>query len=265
MSFRQTSVTNSVDDVHLFPQYALAVPRNFLPLLLLFTLLGSAALTRDKHHTPAPPPPPVPVVVTEHWAESTLGTLSLEEKVGQLFMVRMRVEFLGNQSPEYLRLRDSIRKYHVGSLAMSIPAAGHFLNGNDRYQTVTLMNQLQSDSKLPLLVAGDFERGVLPAHLFGTTVFPHAMAFGAAGKLAYAEEFGRITAQESRALGVHWNLFPVADVNSNPANPIIGTRAFGENPVQVGDLVAAYIRGARAAGMLTTAKHFPGHGNTATD
>jgi beta-N-acetylhexosaminidase len=96
-------------------------------------------------------------------------------------------------------------------------------------------------------------------------VFPHAMAFGAAGNLAYAEEFGRITAQESRALGVHWNLFPVADVNSNPANPIIGTRAFGANPQQVGDLVAAYIRGARANGMLTTAKHFPGHGNTATD
>ena len=82
----------------------------------------------------------------------------------------------------------------------------------------------------PPLVAGDFERGVLPAQLFGTTVFPHAMAFGATGKLAYAEEFGRITAQESRALGVHWNLFPVADVNSNPANPIIGTPAFGENP-----------------------------------
>jgi beta-N-acetylhexosaminidase len=264
MSFRQPSVNNSVDDVHLFPQYALAVPRNFLPLLALFTLLGSAALTRDKHHPPVPPPPPAPAI-TENWAQGTLGTLSLEEKVGQLFMVRMRVEFLGNQSPEYLRLRESIRKYHVGALAMSIPAAGHFLNGNDRYQTVTLMNQLQSESKLPLLVAGDFERGVLPARLFGTTVFPHAMAFGAAGKLAYAEEFGRITAQESRALGVHWNLFPVADVNSNPANPIIGTRAFGENPLQVGDLVAAYIRGARASGMLTTAKHFPGHGNTATD
>ena len=91
------------------------------------------------------------------------------------------------------------------------------------------------------------------------------MAFGAAGKVAYAEEFGRITAQESRAIGVHWNLFPVADVNSNPANPIIGTRAFGANPEQVGALVAAYIRGARANGMLTTAKHFPGHGNTGTD
>jgi beta-N-acetylhexosaminidase len=91
------------------------------------------------------------------------------------------------------------------------------------------------------------------------------MAFGAAGKAAYAEEFGRITAQESRAIGVHWNLFPVADVNSNPANPIIGTRAFGADPDQVGTLVAAYIRGARANGMLTTAKHFPGHGNTGTD
>jgi beta-N-acetylhexosaminidase len=91
------------------------------------------------------------------------------------------------------------------------------------------------------------------------------MAFGAAGKAAYAEEFGRITAQESRAIGVQWNLFPVADVNSNPANPIIGTRAFGANPEQVGTLVAAYIRGARANGMLTTAKHFPGHGNTGTD
>jgi len=180
-------------------------------------------------------------------------------------MIRMRVELLGDQSPEYLRLRDSIHQYHIGSLAMSVPAEGRFRQGNNRYQTVSLINHLQEEAKLPLLIAGDFERGVLPARLFGTTVFPHAMAFGAAGNLEYAEKFGRITAQESRALGVHWNLFPVADVNSNPANPIIGTRAFGENPLQVGDLVAAYIHGARANGMLTTAKHFPGHGNTATD
>jgi beta-N-acetylhexosaminidase len=238
------------------------MPRNSLPLIVFFTLLGTAALTRDKHRAPVPPPASASA---RNWAESTLSTMSSEEKVGQLFMIRMRVEFLGKESPEYLRLRDSIRKYHVGSLAMSVPSTGHFLYGNDRDQTVRLLNQLQSESKLPLLVAGDFERGVLPPKLFGTTVFPHAMAFGATGKLTYAEEFGRITAQESRALGVHWNLFPVADVNSNPANPIIGTRAFGEDPLQVGDLVAAYIRGARAAGMLTTAKHFPGHGNTAID
>ena len=198
------------------------------------------------------------------WAQTTLDSLSLEEKVGQLFMIRLQVQLLQRNS-EYLRLRDNIRKYHVGSLAMSAPRGGRFLHRDRRYETVMRLNRLQADSKLPLLVAGDFEQGVLPARLFGTTVFPHAMAFGAAGKLEYAEEFGRITAQESRAIGVHWNLFPVADVNSNPANPIIGTRAFGADPQQVGDLVAAYIRGARAKGMLTTAKHFPGHGNTATD
>jgi len=101
--------------------------------------------------------------------------------------------------------------------------------------------------------------------LMGTTIFPHAMAFGADGNIEDAEMFGRITAQEARAVGVHWNFFPDADVNSNPANPIINTRSFGEDPKQVGDLVAAYIKGAHQAGMLTTVKHFPGHGDTATD
>src|SRR6202451_4750775 len=101
--------------------------------------------------------------------------------------------------------------------------------------------------------------------LHGATEFPHAMAFGAAGKQEYAEAFGRITAQEARAIGAHWNFFPVADVNSNPANPIINTRSFGSDPQQVGDLVAAYIRGAHEGSLLVTAKHFPGHGDTATD
>ena len=236
--------------------------RHLAFLLAVFMLLGSAAEPREQskqalaRHVER---------VDHAWAEKTLKNLSLEEKVGQLFMIRMRVELLNGRSPSYFELRNNIRKYHVGALAMSAPPQGRARDIRRRYEVVTLLNQLQEESKLPLLVAGDFERGVLPAHLFGTTVFPHAMAFGAAGNLAYAEEFGRITAQESRALGVHWNLFPVADVNSNPANPIIGTRAFGANPEQVGELVAAYIRGARANGMLTTAKHFPGHGNTATD
>jgi beta-N-acetylhexosaminidase len=228
-------------------------------LLAVFMLLGSAAEPREQSKQA------LARRVDRAWAEKTLKNLSLEEKVGQLFMIRMRVELLNGRSPSYFELRNNIRKYHIGALAMSAPPQGRARDIRRRYEVVTLLNQLQDESKLPLLVAGDFERGVLPSHLFGTTVFPHAMAFGAAGNLAYAEEFGRITAQESRALGVHWNLFPVADVNSNPANPIIGTRAFGANPEQVGNLVAAYIRGAHANGMLTTAKHFPGHGNTATD
>jgi len=115
-----------------------------------------------------------------------------------------------------------------------------------------------------LLIAADFESG-LSSRLNGTTVFPQAMAFGAAGKTEYAESFGKITALEARAIGVHWNFFPVVDVNSNPANPIINVRSFGENPQQVGAMAAAYIRGARSNGMLTTAKHFPGHGDTSTD
>lgn len=241
---------------------ALMMLRNLAFLFAVFMLLGSAAEPREQskqalaHHVER---------VDDSWAEKTLKNLSLEEKVGQLFMIRMRVELLHETSPSYFELRNNIRKYHIGSLAMSAPPQGRVCDIRHRQEVVTLLNRVQEESRLPLLVAGDFERGVLPAHLFGTTVFPHAMAFGAAGSLAYAEEFGRITAQESRALGVHWNLFPVADVNSNPANPIIGTRAFGANPEQVGELVAAYIRGARANGMLTTAKHFPGHGNTATD
>lgn len=234
-----------------------------LPKRLAIALFLLCGVLAESGQEQLPSRPPVQGDA-ERWAQTTLNSLSTEEKVGQLFMIRLRVELL-QENTEYLRLLSEIRTYHIGSLAMSAPRAGPFLRRDQRYETVTLLNRLQGESKLPLLVAGDFEQGVLPARLFGTTVFPHAMAFGAAGEAKYAEEFGRITAEESRAIGVHWNLFPVADVNSNPANPIIGTRAFGADPKQVGDLVAAYIRGARANGMLTTAKHFPGHGNTATD
>jgi beta-N-acetylhexosaminidase len=230
--------------------------------IALFIQLGASNLAREK----SPDPSPRQLQGQDQgWAETTLGTLSAEEKVGQLFMIRLRVGNSGVRNSEYLRISNSIRLYHIGSLAMSAPPGGRFVHNDHLYQAVVELNRLQQEARVPLLVAGDFEQGVLPAHLFGTTVFPHAMAFGAAGKVANAEEFGRITAQESRAIGVHWNLFPVADVNSNPANPIIGTRAFGANPEQVGELVAAYIRGARSKGMLTTAKHFPGHGNTGTD
>jgi len=229
--------------------------------LMLFLSLLPPAFAKEKFSLPRP------IQLDrngEKWAQKTLHKLSLEEKVGQLFMIWVRAEFLNVNSPEYLQLRDSINQYHVGSFAMTVRAEGPFLYRNQPYEAAVLLNRLQQDSKLPLLIAADFERGV-SMRLYGATVFPHAMAFGAAGKLDYAEAFGRITAQESRAIGVHWNFFPVADVNSNPANPIINTRSFGEDPQQVGDLVAAYIRGARANGMLTTAKHFPGHGDTATD
>jgi beta-N-acetylhexosaminidase len=198
------------------------------------------------------------------WVDKTLQKMSPEEKVGQLFMIWVRTQFFNEADPNWLLLRDNVRKYHIGSLAMSVPVDGNVLLKNQPLEAAELLNRLQQSSPLPLIFAADFERGV-SMRLYGSTVFPHAMAFGAAGRLDEAEAFGRITALEARAIGIHWNFFPDADVNSNPANPIINTRSFGEDPKQVGDLVAAYIRGAHAGGMLTTAKHFPGHGDTATD
>src|ERR1700723_602372 len=200
----------------------------------------------------------------ERWADRTLRKLTLEEKVGQVFMIWCRASFLNVESPEYLQWRDAMQKYPIGSFAMTVRVDGPFLLRSEPYEAAELLNRLQRDSKLPLLFSADFERGV-SMRLQGTTVFPHAMAFGGDGRMEDAESFGRISGEESRAIGIHWNFFPDADVNSNPANPIINTRSFGEDPQQVGDLVAAYIKGAHEAGMLTTVKHFPGHGDTATD
>jgi beta-N-acetylhexosaminidase len=229
--------------------------------LFIVLLLVSAGYAKEKYLSPGP-------IRLDHdgekWAEKTLRKMSLEEKVGQLFMIWVRARFLNLDSPDYAQLRDTIQRDHIGSLVMTVPVDGPFLIKSEPYEAAMLLNQLQRDSKLPLLIAADFERGV-SMRLNGTAVFPHAMAFGAASKTDYAEVFGRITAEEARAVGIDWNFFPDADVNSNPANPIINTRSFGEDPQQVGELVAAYIRGAHAGGMLTTAKHFPGHGDTDTD
>jgi len=229
-------------------------------VILLALILTAPTLAKEKHQRPAPIDP----ARGDKWAEKTLHKLTLEEKIGQVFMIWCRASFLNVESPEYLQLRESMEKYHIGSFAMTVHVDGPFLLRSEPYEAAELLNRMQHDSKLPLLIAADFERGV-STRLMGTTNFPHAMAFGADGKTDDAETFGRITAQEARAIGVHWNFFPDADVNSNPANPIINTRSFGEDPKQVGDLVAAYIKGAHEAGMLTTVKHFPGHGDTATD
>jgi beta-N-acetylhexosaminidase len=235
--------------------------RRTLLSFILASVLPTSVFAKEKYQHPG-------TIHRTHegvkWAERTLHKLTLEEKVGQVFMIWCRASFLNVENPEYLQLRDAIEKYHVGSFAMTVHVDGPYLLRSEPYEAAELLNRLQSDSKLPLLFAADFERGV-SMRLMGTTVFPHAMAFGGDGKLEDAEAFGRISAEESRAIGIHWNFFPDADVNSNPANPIINTRSFGEDPKQVGNLVAAYIKGAHEGGMLTTAKHFPGHGDTATD
>ncbi len=189
------------------------------------------------------------------WVARTLRSLSLRAKVGQLVHVRVPGRFLNDRSEEFLRLQDEIRRNQVGGLILS---AGNV------FESVMLLNALQQQSPLPLLVSADFERGA-SFRITDTTSFPWTMAIGAAGAEEYAYQQGAVTAREARALGVHWIFAPVLDVNNNPDNPVINIRSFGEDPQRVARLGAAFIRGARDNGVLTTAKHFPGHGDTATD
>ena len=117
----------------------------------------------------------------------TMSKMSTEEKVGQLFMVWARAEFLNVDSPEYLKLTNHIDRYHVGSFALTVPVDGPFLIKGQPYEAAMLVNRLQQQSKLPLLIAADFESG-LSSRLNGTTVFPQAMAFGAGGKTRICRE-----------------------------------------------------------------------------
>ena len=245
-------------DFHLCYRYCSMTA--FLRIIFFILIFSFAAAATEPH-------PPAPVQLTKDgrvWAAKTLARLSLEQKVGQMLNVRYFTDFQNFESDDYRQFRDVLRKYHIGSVVLTVHVDGPMLLKNPPLEVAAIANQLQRDSELPLLIAADFERG--PAsRVSGVPAFPDAMAFGAIGNAAEVKEFGAITAEESRALGIHWNFFPVADVNSNPQNPIINTRSFGEDPSHVSDLVAAFIQGSREHGMLTTAKHFPGHGDTGTD
>jgi len=237
------------------------------PIKTLFFLLLSISVLAEKKPGSTDATQPRPVQLNKDgrkWVEKTLKKLSLEEKVGQMINIRYFTDFQNFDSDNYKQIRDQLQKYHIGSMVLTVHVDGPILLKNPPLEVAAVANQLQRDSILPLLMAADFERG-LDSRVKSVPAFPDAMAFGAIGNTDYAEKFGAITAEESRAIGIHWNLFPVADVNINPANPIINTRSFGESPDEVGALVAAFIKGSHEHGMLATAKHFPGHGDTGTD
>lgn len=230
-------------------------------LCLLLATLSPLALAAE-HYSKA-----APVELTKdgrHWAEQALKKMSLEEKVGQMFGARYYMNFENFGSDGYQQFRQEMQKYHLGTVLLTIPVDGPFLLKSLPMEAAVMSNQLQRDSRLPLLISADFERG-LTMRMNDVPIFPDAMAFAATGNPQNAEHFGAIVAGESRAVGINWDYFPIADVNSNPNNPIINTRSYGEDPAVVGQFVAAFIKGARAHGMLTTAKHFPGHGDTGTD
>jgi beta-N-acetylhexosaminidase len=189
------------------------------------------------------------------WADKELRRMSLEQKVGQLVSVGINAGFLNRESAAFKELRRQVEANHVG---------GIILFGSPVYESVVLINRMQEYAKLPLLISADLERGA-GMRLFDTTDFGWVMATGATGDPEYARRMGEITGHEARALGIQHVLAPVVDVNNNAANPVINVRSFGEDPVQVGRFGASFIKGAQSAGVIATAKHFPGHGNTATD
>ncbi len=227
----------------------------------LVLLLSCSAMASERYAQAAP------VELTKEgrrWAAQTLKKLSLEEKVGQMLGVRYYMDFENYDSEGYRQFREQMQKYHLGTVLLTVRVDGPTLLKSPPLEAAAKANQLQRDSKLPLLISADFERG-LSMRMTSVPIFPDAMAFAATGNPANAERFGAIVAEDSRALGIQWNYFPIADVNINPNNPIINIRSYGEDPSAVGEFAAAFIRGARSHGMLTTVKHFPGHGDTGTD
>ena len=202
------------------------------------------------------------------WVDSTLASLSLEERVAQLVIPWIPGGYEALDSPGFQETLDWVAELGIGGVSISIGVPHTY---------VAKLNELQRRAPVPLLVTADFENGgpgmrinhsyALPSLLpqGGGTSFPPTMAFGAVGDPEMAFEYGRITATEARAVGVHMIFAPVLDVNSNPDNPVINTRSFGENPSAVARLGAAFIRGIQSGGAFATAKHFPGHGDTQMD
>ena len=208
------------------------------------------------------------------WVDETLAAMTLDEKVGQLVVPTFLSSYTSSDSETYDRLVSLIHEQHVGGIHIfGARTATPDVLLNPTYartalgqplDAASLLNRLQAIAPLPLLVSADFETGA-GFRLEGATNFPSAMAFGAAGDPELAREAGRITAVESRAIGVHVNFAPVVDVNNNPRNPVINIRSFGEDPDTVAELASAYIEGLADGGMIATLKHFPGHGDTDID
>jgi len=189
------------------------------------------------------------------WVRTTLSRLTLEQKIGQMIGLRYTGRFLNRDSEALSELREWIIEHHIGGF---IQVRGGV------YDAAVLTNALQQMADVPLLIAADLERG-LGNQIEGATLFPPLMSIGATGSEDLAYAMGRITALEARAVGVHMTYAPVMDVNNNPDNPIINVRSFGEDPKQVARLGAAFIRGCQENGLIATAKHFPGHGDTDLD
>jgi len=189
------------------------------------------------------------------WVARTMKKMTLEEKIGQLVTPRFSQAFLSADG-------DALKEYE--GLVRDRGIGGIILSAGEPYETAILLNRLQRLAKVPLLISADLESGT-GSKIGGATLFPPLMSLGAAGSEELAYAMGRVTALEARAVGIHQDYAPVVDVNVNPDNPIINTRSVGEDPEYVSRMAVAFVKGAQENGLIATAKHFPGHGDTAVD
>ncbi len=252
------------------------MPRQLTPLLLL-------AFSTSLHAAPARSvaEPLLPKTLDKNaaaWVQKTLARMTLDERIAQLVVCGLAGVFTPTDSDAADKLERLVRERRVGGFHVfggseALPpallnavygTAGGRVTKGEALAIAELLNRLQRASALPLLFTADFEGGA-GYIVEGATRLPRAMAIGATRDPGLAERAGRLGAGEGRAMGVHVDFYPVVDVNVNPANPVIGIRSFGEDPEFVSRMATAYMRGIQAGGMLSTAKHFPGHGDTATD
>ena len=189
------------------------------------------------------------------WADKQLKKMTLDEKIGQLIHIGINAQYLSQDSAEYKELMRQVTENKIGGVVV-------FVGGV--YETVHLVNRMQENAKIPLLISADFETGV-GMRFLETVNFPWNMAVAATGNADFAYKEGVIVGREAKAMGVSQVFAPVVDVNNNADNPVINVRSYGENPLEVARFGTAFMQGLQSQNVLATAKHFPGHGDTAVD
>jgi beta-N-acetylhexosaminidase len=189
------------------------------------------------------------------WADRHLKKMSLDEKIGQMVHLGVNAEYMNQDSQKFQEFKRQVTENKIGGIIV-------FVGGV--YDTVHFVNRMQELAEIPLMISADFETGV--AMRFPDTInFPWNMAVAATGRPELARREGALIAREARALGIHWDFAPVVDVNNNADNPVINVRSYGEDPQQVARFAIEFMQGLQGGGVLATAKHFPGHGDTAVD
>jgi beta-N-acetylhexosaminidase len=225
-------------------------------LPLVFLAAGCATVSSSARSTTGATSPA--------WTDSVMRSMTLREKVAQLIWPSVFGDYVSGDSPQWRRLTQYVQQDKVGGFTISVGSP---------IEVAAKLNALQSMSKVPLLFGADLEAGAgfrarggyfVPnaIDLGGAILFPPEMAVGATGDTTLAYEEGRLTALEGRALGIHIAYAPVLDVNNNPANPVINTRSYSEDPWLAARMGVAFIHGLQDHGMIATGKHFPGHGDT---